>query len=295
MAHQENQETMGNVHQALQPMVVELRDEERREHALSSLSYYLRQLVDNQEPEMYSLSSRFLFSRGTMGILKMEEARCITMLEALILSPRSCRRLMHILEIFKCMAASHMERPHFVINGYCDRLPRMIAFSNTRVPEDIREDIREGALSVVDILCQARDARVVWWILKNDVIDCINAGMRHGRESSKLLGTQILAVILEEHAAALYICSPYKTLLLYSLVGIWDQMTFLAFTRRIPSQVLLHIFLCYRRLCTIPKGLHTLQKENVSLNIMMADSQTIRCDYPQITNLLDEVLYFLHF
>ena len=144
---------------------------------------------------------------------------------------------------FQCMAASDMARPNFVMteitfwfccasllslpskhilpticsmfnaDGYCDHLPRMIAFFDTKVPEDIHEDIREGALTVVEFLCRvrqckrqlqpvyssdsnyklflsiwkARDARIVWLILKKEVIDCIEIGTRHGRESSKLV------------------------------------------------------------------------------------------------------------
>ena len=41
-------------------------------------------------------------------------------------------------------------------------------------------------------ISKARDARIVWWILKKEVIDCIEVGMRHGRESSKLVSLWFL-------------------------------------------------------------------------------------------------------
>lgn len=291
MADQENQEMLKNLHQALQPMILKLREPKTRASALSSLANHLRQLVTNEEAEMFNTTCIFLFySDQTMGILEEDVTRYITLLEeTLNLCPRSYRRLMNILYIFKCMAIA-VTYPDLVLNGYCNHLLRMIAFLDKKVPEAMREDIRESALLVIELLCRAKDTKINWWMLKNDVIECIDIGMRRGSELAKLTGTRILEMLLEEDLAIAYVGSPHNKSLLYSLVSTWDQMTFLAYAARAPPEFLLHIFRCYDLLRTIPNGLAALKNRSLSLNLMQAAAHTMLQDHPEISEKIGQVL-----
>ncbi|XP_058227642.1 uncharacterized protein LOC131336037 [Rhododendron vialii] len=178
---------------------------------------------------------------------------------------RVSKRVVNVLTLFQCIASSKQTRYKFVKSFTPNFVVPLIRFE---IPFDIYEDVRAVALSVIGILCQARESEVIQRALGSNMVEICRISMEIGSELSKvfvvtclLIGMHILEAILQDDSGISYTCSPTWDLLLKNLMRTWEHLvTCLALDQDFSPRLLFHILRCYVLLCTHARGFSTVRE-----------------------------------
>lgn len=177
---------------ALSEVILELYEEDLRENALRCLSNYLNDRRE-LEPEKYSKAGFFVFHAcGIMAILLQEVLSAYQKMETGNLNIRSSKRLANVLTLFQSIAANKETRGKLVNAHIPNYLVPFILFENI---EDYIENVRAMCLSVFGIIVQAREAEIIQWALKSNIVDVCLHAIEIGNELSKV--SQFYKTIVE--------------------------------------------------------------------------------------------------
>ncbi|GMY35533.1 CCR4-NOT transcription complex subunit 9-like, partial [Fagus crenata] len=84
------------------------------------------------------------------------------------LTARASMRVVNVLTLFQCIAANKETRHKFVSSSVPNFLVPLILFE---CPLDVFENVRAVTLSVVGILCQARESNVIQWAVESNLVE----------------------------------------------------------------------------------------------------------------------------
>ncbi|KAF7154134.1 hypothetical protein RHSIM_Rhsim01G0017300 [Rhododendron simsii] len=274
---------------AIPQAILELQHPSMRESALRCLSDFLiwKREADR---ENYDWTALLLFnSCSTMAVL-LQEVLAFSQLSADgTPTVRASKRVVNVLTLFQCIASSKQTRYKFVKSFIPNFVVPLIRFE---IPLENYEDVRAVALSVIGILCQAREPEVIQWALDSNMVEICQISMEIGSELSKVIGMHILEAILQDDSGMSYICSPTCDLLLKNLMRTWELVTCLAVDQDFSPRLLFHILRCYILLCTNARGFSTV-RENLPDSLTDSSFIDLTEEFPLIASLLQQLLLSL--
>ncbi|PSS08212.1 Cell differentiation protein [Actinidia chinensis var. chinensis] len=249
---------------AIPEIILELQDQSLRESAIRCLSTFLLEKRE-EDPEDYHRTAFLLY--------------------------HSCCTLTVLLQ--EVLVFSHL----VVDGGMTIRASCVLNFVvplvRFEVPSEIYEIVRAVALSVIGILCQAREPEVIMWALESNMVEVCWISIEIGSELSKVIGMHILEAILQDDLGMSYICSPACDHLLKNLMNTWDHLvTFLAADQDSSPRLLFHIIRGYVLLCTHVGGF-SIVLENLPDSITNGSFDDLIAEFPVIRNLLQQLLVSL--
>ncbi|KAJ4957651.1 hypothetical protein NE237_024762 [Protea cynaroides] len=271
---------------AIPEVMVELQDQELRETALRCLSSFLIE-KRKEDPENYNRTGYLLYnSCGTMAILLQEVIMFYGMMNDGSLNVRSAKRLANVLTLFQSIAANPETRQKFVNSHVPNYLIPLILFETTLETFDI---VRAMALSVIGILCQAREPKIIQWAINSDMVEVCQISIQIGNELSKVIAMHILEAILQDWSGVSYICSPTSDDLLKGLMETWGRLVaYLAEDQDFSPRLLFHIIRCAVLLCKHRRGFNIVM-DNLPVQITDGSFQDMLEEFPVIRCLLDEL------
>ncbi|KAF7154159.1 hypothetical protein RHSIM_Rhsim01G0016300 [Rhododendron simsii] len=246
---------------AIPQAILELQHPSMRESALRCLSDFLIWKRE-EDRENYDWTALLLFnSCSTMAVL-LQEVLAFSQLSADgTPTVRASKRVVNVLTLFQCIASSKQTRYKFVKSFIPNFVVPLIRFE---IPLENYEDVRAVALSVIGILCQAREPEVIQWALDSNMVEICQISMEIGSELSKVvrlffketkgvildvrnlqlsslealvilpqksssindnpIGMHILEAILQDDSGMSYICSPTCDQLLKNLIRTWEHL-----------------------------------------------------------------------
>ncbi|PIA46060.1 hypothetical protein AQUCO_01600380v1 [Aquilegia coerulea] len=266
--------------------ILQLQHHHLREDALHRLSHYLLERRE-EEPEDYVRTGYLLYnSCCTVTILLQEVLLFSLKLVDGNVDSRSYKRIANVLTLFQCIAANSETRNDFVrsVPSY------LIPLIELNPPLPMFENVRAVALSVIGILCQAREPQIIKWAIRSKMIEACRISIEVGSELCKVIGMHILETILLDRSGLSYICSPMRNNILIKLMGTLGRMVaVLAIDQDISPRFLFHIISCYILLCNDERGLpvvmHNLPNDFISGSFY----ETIK-EYPIIGVSLNQLL-----
>ncbi|XP_057514378.1 cell differentiation protein rcd1-like isoform X2 [Actinidia eriantha] len=207
---------------AIPEIILELQDQSLRESAIRCLSTFLLEKRE-EDPEDYHRTAFLLYhSCCTLTILLQEVLVFSHLVVDGGMTIRACKRFVNVLTLFQCIAGSKETRYKFVKSCVLNFVVPLIRFE---VPSEIYEIVRAVALSVIGILCQAREPEVIRWALESNMVEVCWISIEIGSELSKVIGMHILEAILQDDLGMSYICSPNCDHFLKNLMNTWDHLT----------------------------------------------------------------------
>ncbi|KAG5563846.1 hypothetical protein RHGRI_000142 [Rhododendron griersonianum] len=212
-----------------------------------------------EDRENYDRTAFLLFnSCSTMAVLLQEVLAFSQLSVDGTPTVRASKRVVNVLTLFQCIASSKQTRYKFVKSFIPNFVVPLIRFE---IPLENYEDVRAVALSVIGILCQAREPEVIQWALNSNMVEICRISMEIGSELSKVIGMHILEAILQDDSGMSYICSPTCDLLLKNLMRTWKHLvTCLALDQDFSPRLLFHILRCYVLLCTHARGFNMVRE-----------------------------------
>ncbi|XP_042490893.1 CCR4-NOT transcription complex subunit 9-like isoform X2 [Macadamia integrifolia] len=270
---------------AIPEVIVELQEQELRETALRCLSSFLVEKRE-EDPENYSRTGYFLYnSCGTVAILLQEVIMFYGKMMDGSLNVRSAKRLANVLTLLQSIAANPETRQNFVNSCFPNYLILLVLFETQL---EVYEIVRAMALSVVGILCQAREPKIIQWAIKNDMVEVCRVSIQIGNELSKVIAMHILEAILQDWSGISYICSPTRDKLLKGLMETLARLVaYLAEDQDFSPRLLFHILRCSFLLCRHRRG-YNIVMDNLPVQIMDVSFQDL-LEFPVIQCLLDQL------
>ncbi|KAH7690522.1 CCR4-NOT transcription complex subunit 9 protein [Dioscorea alata] len=245
--------------------LLEFMDDDLREAAIRYLSTFL---IEKREEDMdnYDRAGFLIFhSFGTMTILLQEVVEFIWKMDKDPLEVRSIKRLANVLTMFQCVAANSETRQKFIDSSVPNFLIPLIQCTNEI---ELFDNIRAIALSVIGILCQAREPTVIKWAIESNMLDICSYIIDKGSELTKVIAMHILEAILQDSFGIQHICNPISDHILKALIRGWDELvTLLAADRDFSPRLLFHIIRCYILLSTNKRG-YNIVMENLPQAIL---------------------------
>lgn len=160
-------------------------------------------------------------------------------------------------------------------------------------PLEVFENVRAVALSVVGILCQAREPKIIQWAIESNMVEVCQFSVENGNELSKVIGMHILEAVLQDEAGLSYICSPMCHQVLMRLMKTFQRMvSLLIVDHDFSPRLLFHIIRCYLLLCTHARGFSVVM-ENLPHSIINGSFTEITEEFPVIGSLIEELLLTL--
>ncbi|XP_058083868.1 uncharacterized protein LOC131231626 [Magnolia sinica] len=272
---------------AIPEVILEFRNEDLRENALRCLSNFLLERRE-EDPDNYCRAGFLLFnSCVTMTILMQEVVEFYRKMVDGTLNIRASKRVANVLTLFQSIAANGETRQKFVNSCVPNFLIPLILFQS---PEEIYEDVRAISLSVIGILCQAREPEVIQWAIESDMVEVCRTSIEIGNELSKVIAMHILESMLQDRSGMSYICNPLCSHLLKGLMETWKHLvSLLAVYQDFSPRLLFHIIRCYVLLCNHSTGLNTVM-ESLPDPIENDTFQDITEEFPIIGNLRRQLL-----
>lgn len=272
---------------AIPQVILELQEEECREAALRSLSTFLLEKRE-EDPENYYRTGYLLYnSCSTMAILLQELLTFYGMMVDEGVNVRAAKRLANVLTLLQCIAANKETRHKFVKCLMPSFLPPLIKFKTSL---EVYENVRAVALSVVGILCEAREPTIIFWAIQNSVVEVCLFSILVGNELSKVIGMHIIEAILQDDGGRHHICSLMCENLLKELMNILEDLVSLSvMDKDFSPRLLFHIIRCYVLLCNNERGFSVV-KESLPNYIMNGYFNDITEEFPAIASLLQQLL-----
>ncbi|KAI3868979.1 hypothetical protein MKW92_007100 [Papaver armeniacum] len=247
---------------AIPRAILELQDESSRETALRCLSRFLIEIRE-ENPRMFKDAGHMLYySFGTMSILLQE---ILAFLRKMVEGRLKYRSIKPQVPIF---------------------LLPVIKFKS---PLEDFDNICAVALSVIGIMCQAREPKIIKWAVDNQISEACWSCTDTGNELTRVIGMHILEAILRNEYGMSYICSPMCDDLLTGLMKAWREMiTILAKNQDYSPRLVFHVLRCYMLLCVHDRGFSAVLS---CLPDPMLDGTFIESaeKFPIIGRLLDEL------
>ncbi|RZC73737.1 hypothetical protein C5167_049217 [Papaver somniferum] len=251
---------------AIPRVILELQDESSRETALRCLSRFLIEIRE-ENPRMYNDAGHMLYySFGTMSILLQEILAFLRKMVEGSLKYRSIKRIANVLTLIQA------NRLFF------------------KGPLEDFDNICAVALSVIGIMCQAREPKIIKWAVDNQISEACWSCTDTGNELTRVIGMHILEAILRNEYGMSYICSPMCDDLLTGLMKAWREMiTILAKSQDYSPRLVFHVLRCYMLLCVHDRGFSAVLSYLLD---PMLDGTFIESaeKFPIIGRLLDELL-----
>ncbi|XP_072954803.1 uncharacterized protein [Typha angustifolia] len=272
---------------AMSETILEFFNEDLREAAIRYLSSYL---VEKrvEDPDNYYRAGFLVFnSCGTMCILLQEITSFYMKMDAGNLDARCIKRLANVLTLFQSVAANEETRQKFVDSRAPNFLIPLILFDSRIEVFDI---IRSVALSVIGILCQGREPRILQWAIENDMVEACQTIIEIGSELNKVIALHILEAILQDSIGISYICNPIRDILIKTLMETLDKLVnILAVEQVVSPRLLFHVVRCYAILCTHHRG-YNIVKNSLPDAITSGDFKELTEEFPVIRALLHQLL-----
>ncbi|KAI3985766.1 hypothetical protein MKX01_030680 [Papaver californicum] len=237
---------------AIPRVILELQDESSRETALRCLSSFLIEIRE-ENPVMYNETGYMLYySFGTMSILLQEILAFLRKMVEGSLKYRSIKRIANVLTLIQSIAANSATREKLVDSQVPIFLLPVIKFKS---PSEDFDNICAVALSVIGILCQAKEPKIIKWAVDNQISEACWSCTDAGNELTRVIGFHILEAILRNEYGMSYICSPMCDDLLTGLMKAWREMiTILAKNQDYSPRLVFHVLRCYMLLCVHIRG-----------------------------------------
>ncbi|MCL7030652.1 hypothetical protein MKW94_005589 [Papaver nudicaule] len=237
---------------AIPRVILGLQDESSREAALRCLSKFLIEIRE-ENPLMYHDAGFILYySFGTMCILLQEILSFLKQMVDRSLNYRSIKRIANVLTLIQNIAANSATREKLVSSQVPIFLLPVIKFES---PSEDMHNIRAVALSVIGILCQAREPKIIKWAVDTQISEACLSCTYTGNELTRVIGMHILEAILRNEYGISYICSPMCDDLLTGLMKAWREMiTYLAKYQDYSPRLVFHVLRCYMLLCVHVRG-----------------------------------------
>ncbi|KAF9612980.1 hypothetical protein IFM89_004783 [Coptis chinensis] len=231
---------------AIPELILELQDEKMREYALHCLSKYLLQNWEEERDNYYRTGFLLYNSCCTVTILLKELLVFYQNMVKGNVDGRSSRRVANVLTLLQSIAANSETRTKFITTLVPNFVLPLIQYEYPQV----FENVRAVALSVVGILCQARESLIIQWAIKSNMVEICWTSIEAGSELSQVIAMHILEAILQDNEGLSYICSPMCSHLLSKLMITWHhQVEVLARDQDFSPRLLFHIIRCYVLLC----------------------------------------------
>lgn len=271
---------------ALSEVILELYEEDLRENALRCLSNYLNDRRE-LEPEKYSKAGFFVFHAcGIMAILLQEVLSAYQKMETGNLNIRSSKRLANVLTLFQSIAANKETRGKLVDAHIPNYLIPFILFENI---EDYIENVRAICLSVFGIIVQAREAEIIQWALKSNIVDVCLHAIEIGNELSKVIAMHIIESILQDNCGISYVCESTRSVL-GNLLEICKRLVLVSVGEQdLSPRLLFHIIRFYILLCNNSRALDLI-KDNLPPPLLDNTFHEITEEFPVINQLLNQLL-----
>ncbi|XP_059637590.1 uncharacterized protein LOC132279585 [Cornus florida] len=268
-------------------VILELQDEALRESALRCLSTFLLEKRE-EDPINYDRTGYLLYnSCSTMAILLQEILAFARMVADESPTARASKRFLNVLTLFQCIAANKETRHTFVKSFLPNVLIQLIL---VEIPLETFGNVRAVALSVIGILCQVKEPKIIQWALESNMVEVCQISIEIGNELSKVVGMHILEAILQTDSGMSYICSPTHNHLLKGLMNAWDNLvTRFAAGQEFSPRLLFHIIRCYVLLCRYERGF-SIVMESLPDHIKDGSLDDIAEEFPVIRSLVQLLL-----
>ncbi|XP_057951950.1 uncharacterized protein LOC131146381 [Malania oleifera] len=272
---------------AIPLVILELQDKQCRESALRCLSTFLLEKREEDPDNYYRTGCLVYNSCSTMAILLQEVLEFFGMIVDENPNIRAAKRLANVLTLFQCIAANKETRQKFVKSLVPNYLVPLVLF---KTPLEVYENVRAVALSVIGILCQARERMTIQWAVDSNMVEVCWISIEIGNELSKVIGMHILEAIMQDGLGISYICSSACEHLLKGLMKTWEHLvTVLAVGQDFSPRLLYHIIRCYVLLCNHSRGFSMVME---SLPHPLADGSfnDVAEEFPVIGSVLQQLL-----
>ncbi|KAI3841605.1 hypothetical protein MKX03_015520 [Papaver bracteatum] len=271
---------------AIPRVILELQDESSRETALRCLSRFLIEIRE-ENPRMYNDAGHMLYySFGTMSILLQEILAFLRKMVKGSLKYRSIKRIANVLTLIQSIAANSATREKLIDSQVPIFLLPVIKFKS---PLEDFDNLCAVALSVIGIMCQAREPKIIKWAVDNQISEACWSCTDTGNELTRVIGMHILEAILRNEYGMSYICSPMCDDLLTGMMKAWREMiTILAKNQDYSPRLVFHVLRCYMLLSVHDRGFSAVLSY---LPDPMLDGTFIESaeKFPIIGRLLDEL------
>ncbi|XP_026406642.1 cell differentiation protein rcd1-like isoform X2 [Papaver somniferum] len=274
---------------AIPRVILELQDESSRETALRCLSRFLIEIRE-ENPRMYNDAGHMLYySFGTMSILLQEILAFLRKMVEGSLKYRSIKRIANVLTLIQAnrlfsIAANSATREKLIDSQVPIFLLPVIKFKG---PLEDFDNICAVALSVIGIMCQAREPKIIKWAVDNQISEACWSCTDTGNELTRVIGMHILEAILRNEYGMSYICSPMCDDLLTGLMKAWREMiTILAKSQDYSPRLVFHVLRCYMLLCVHDSAVLSYLLDPMLDGTFIESAEK----FPIIGRLLDELL-----
>ncbi|XP_026406643.1 CCR4-NOT transcription complex subunit 9-like isoform X3 [Papaver somniferum] len=270
---------------AIPRVILELQDESSRETALRCLSRFLIEIRE-ENPRMYNDAGHMLYySFGTMSILLQEILAFLRKMVEGSLKYRSIKRIANVLTLIQAnrlfsIAANSATREKLIDSQVPIFLLPVIKFKG---PLEDFDNICAVALSVIGIMCQAREPKIIKWAVDNQISEACWSCTDTGNELTRVIGMHILEAILRNEYGG-------ETSDLSNLVlSCSPKITILAKSQDYSPRLVFHVLRCYMLLCVHDRGFSAVLSYLLD---PMLDGTFIESaeKFPIIGRLLDELL-----
>ncbi|KAL3688058.1 hypothetical protein R1sor_014367 [Riccia sorocarpa] len=273
---------------ALAEVIEELKHPELRENALRCLSGHL---IEKREVDMdfYRQAGYFLYhSSGTVAVLLQEILSVYNTFNCKDLKVRASKRLSNVITLLQTIAANEETRWPLVKAGIPNYLRPFIMATYT---EEVYENIRCLSLSVINILCQTHETRIIEWAIESEVIPACIFVLETGSELSKVLGMAIMESIFHTSVGVSAVCDVNERLLPRFFKVSGDLVSTLSQVHGLSPRLLFVIVRVYILLCQNRRALEILSHV---LPRVLQDStfDDLRKEYPTFNYLIHQLLLF---
>ena len=212
----------------------EIKDENKRENALSQISHKKESFKD--------LALYLWYSTGTIATLLQEIIYTYQLLSPPSLNIQTSNKICNVLALFQCVA-SHKETRNSFLSA---QIPIFLfPFLNTVNKSRPFEYLRLTALGVIGALVKVDNCDVINYLLNTEIIPLCLRIMENGSELSKTIATFIVQRILLDENGLKYICSTAERF--FAISSVLNHMII-----NNPSKRLIrHIIRAYARLADI--------------------------------------------
>ncbi|KAJ7566476.1 hypothetical protein O6H91_02G104900 [Diphasiastrum complanatum] len=271
---------------AVSEVILELQDSLLRENALRCLSAHLIERRE-QDFEFYRNAGFFIYnSCGTVAILLQEILSVYPKLDTQELNIRGSKRLANVLTLLQSVA-SNEETRGLLVKAHIPNY--LIPFILSEHTEEVYENVRAISLSVIGIVCQAREAEVIYWALQSDIVQVCLHAMQIGSELSKVIAMYILEALLQNDHSLAAICDPACGLLTNIVEMCSNMVKVLAAVQDFSPRLLFHIIRCFILLSQHPVALDLL-RERLPIQLQNSTFLDLAKEFPMLGQLLHQLL-----
>ncbi|EGR29075.1 hypothetical protein IMG5_163650 [Ichthyophthirius multifiliis] len=228
--------------------IVNLRDPEKKEEALSELSKK-RESFQNLAPLLWH-------STGTIALLIEDIVQVYQNLVQNNLTTQISSSVCSVLGLLQCLALHQETKPHFIKA----HIPLFLyPFLNTNVKTKPFENLRVTSLGVIGALVKGDDTEAITFLMQTEIIPLCLRIMKRGQELSRTVATFIIQKILVDDNGLNYICQTAERFFAVSTV-LQSMIEDLIQNEKDDQRLLRHIIRCYQRLSDNPRANEALKK-----------------------------------